>query len=950
MSPSPRDRQRAVKSQSMPIVPSVMQVMSAANTQSNQRQSQQGSPASINMSPQSKRSTPPPMTQPQGNVSKLPSPPAQPSHLRDDVVQEHFPPPPGPVHQHSQPNIHQPPPPQPPLGPMHSHSQPNIHNLAAMNPQMGYPRPVNRIAPPFLASFHAMEENLQMTDELMAAIERADYAQALSQQPPAPGTAGVAYAGGAQSGAVYVREAPSPHKDSVMDRVRGSGRSSPKDSETGRRPPVRMESQRERDRDVQPNESGRIRDRPLPASPGSSPQSHTQPRGPSPERRSPPYLTPQAPSAEGAPSGDYMPYKRESYQPSHARVPTPPTARKALGGSLTNDVRTTPPATTKLASQTPPLQAMKTRTPDKSLPVQEEQEDDVALKKSSGGHLQYDHNSTPHRDDDDDTLIENDNEYDHGDTGEDGGSGSYTPRSPSANLPEPYPTSRHYGPAPINQRVASIAKHHRNGSTDQLGLQSFDAIVNQKPAARPAENQPALRTQQSRSFNDARDVGDQRQAEIQQPHQQNLNYHSQRVQSLHSQVYVDDQNYDDPATAYLQTYFQAVRPNAPIPPTPHSQTAAPSPSPLVSSVQPSPAPVGSPYPFPFTHVRRNMSYAPPTAPSTAFDPTTIEEQLALQMQMYAMNNHAALTDSTFSPSSTPFPGPGYNPWAILQATRAFNGQRRRIDSMSMQSSPSHQPVSLPFPSSKGRGLKRRERSVNLRKTVPGTNGNGRDKVQPPPRVESTQPRDTSPEPYSSGEETAGEERYDLHEEAAWVDGESDADGDYISNVDKRRRTWEARWEALQQAFQALDFETDTTMILLAAPSHSTKLHTLTSRFVRREQLDKSPAMGNIRTAFKGIAGRRRAARTRNTSIVDRLLNTSVAAGEGSDAGSDSREGDLKRALETTLGSLGALRSIYEHRVSRWEEEMRRIMEERERVDLLLHQTLGVGLQQNGAGF
>lgn len=104
-------------------------------------------------------------------------------------------------------------------------------------------------------------------------------------------------------------------------------------------------------------------------------------------------------------------------------------------------------------------------------------------------------------------------------------------------------------------------------------------------------------------------------------------------------------------------------------------------------------------------------------------------------------------------------------------------------------------------------------------------------------------------------------------------------------------------------------------------------------------------MANIRTAFKGIAGRRRASRAQSTSIVERLLNTPTVVGEGSDAGSESRESDLKRALETTLGSLDSLRIIYEQRVSRWEDEMTRIADERQRVELLLRQTLGVSLQQ-----
>ncbi|KAI5997333.1 hypothetical protein EDC04DRAFT_1146647 [Pisolithus marmoratus] len=127
------------------------------------------------------------------------------------------------------------------------------------------------------------------------------------------------------------------------------------------------------------------------------------------------------------------------------------------------------------------------------------------------------------------------------------------------------------------------------------------------------------------------------------------------------------------------------------------------------------------------------------------------------------------------------------------------------------------------------------------------------------------------------------------------------------------------------------------------------MHALTSRFVRREQLDKSPAMATVRTAFKGIASRRRAARTRSTSLIQQLVNAGATVGEGSDGGSDAREGELKRALETALGSLDELRAIYEQRVGRWEDEMERIADERDRVDLLLHQTLGVSLQQNGAG-
>jgi hypothetical protein len=72
------------------------------------------------------------------------------------------------------------------------------------------------------------------------------------------------------------------------------------------------------------------------------------------------------------------------------------------------------------------------------------------------------------------------------------------------------------------------------------------------------------------------------------------------------------------------------------------------------------------------------------------------------------------------------------------------------------------------------------------------------------------------------------------------------------------------------------------------------------------------------------------------------MSPSSGSGDGSDGSSESREEDLKRALEAALGSLGALGGIYEQREARWIEEMRRISEDRERVELLLKQVLGEG--------
>jgi hypothetical protein len=101
----------------------------------------------------------------------------------------------------------------------------------------------------------------------------------------------------------------------------------------------------------------------------------------------------------------------------------------------------------------------------------------------------------------------------------------------------------------------------------------------------------------------------------------------------------------------------------------------------------------------------------------------------------------------------------------------------------------------------------------------------------------------------------------------------------------------------------------------------------------------------MRAAFSHVASRRRAARSRKSSLADRLFLPTGSSVDGSD-NSESREEDLKRALEAALGSLGALGGIYEQREARWREEMRRVSEDRERVELLLQQALGVGLSNH----
>lgn len=132
------------------------------------------------------------------------------------------------------------------------------------------------------------------------------------------------------------------------------------------------------------------------------------------------------------------------------------------------------------------------------------------------------------------------------------------------------------------------------------------------------------------------------------------------------------------------------------------------------------------------------------------------------------------------------------------------------------------------------------------------------------------------------------------------------------------------------------------MVLLAAPSHSTKLHSIKSRSLRRQTASGNvTSLNELRTGFNRIASHRRSTRPHKSSLLDRfLLPSSTSGGEGSDGSSESREEDLRRALEAALGSLGALGGIYEQREARWVDEMRRISENRERVELLLRQVLG----------
>ena len=171
---------------------------------------------------------------------------------------------------------------------------------------------------------------------------------------------------------------------------------------------------------------------------------------------------------------------------------------------------------------------------------------------------------------------------------------------------------------------------------------------------------------------------------------------------------------------------------------PHLMGRANGVNPVIPPYSPVP-PMGSPYPYPFRHIHCGQSYGGSyhgTIDLSQMDSNIVREQLVLQMRIYALSHGGMVSDSALSPSSTPFPRLQYNPWAFLQTSNAF-GVRRGGLAESMASrwlSLSHQPVALPPLSRGNRGLRHRERSQDLRQ---------REKLRPPPCVESTHLRNLS---------------------------------------------------------------------------------------------------------------------------------------------------------------------------------------------------------------
>jgi hypothetical protein len=108
-------------------------------------------------------------------------------------------------------------------------------------------------------------------------------------------------------------------------------------------------------------------------------------------------------------------------------------------------------------------------------------------------------------------------------------------------------------------------------------------------------------------------------------------------------------------------------------------------------------------------------------------------------------------------------------------------------------------------------------------------------------------------------------------------------------------------------------------------------------------------MMGIRSAFADLTTHHHHA-SRPSLLLEQLSCVSSSSrDESSSSSSDAREEDLCRALDTAIGSLHALGSLYKQREKQWIEEKHRLDEdtkEKPEVHLLLKQVLGVGVIGN----
>ena len=762
----------------------------------------------------------------------------------------------------------------------HSHSDhgpDHSQGPSQPTPPLSFPRSVPRVPPPPLLApdsrFNTIRDDWTMTDQLLAEINRAAH----DRETSPPNMAGIGAGTGAQQ-PVPIPKGPVIERERDRERVRDkkdsprdgdvAGTSAPTGSGTGRTGSLRQSSSSSsRVALAQPHQPqnqtpprtpphtqashGQVQ-RPLPILPDRSQQGTS--RSNERDRGSPTYYSPPAGS------------------PSHPRDGSPPfrfDERLPMGAGPT-----------------------KAKTPDRSLPVQEENEgeEDVTITPTSERERererqrdrelereqlkertrQMDHRLptpqfssspmiSPERmgapstssDAELSSTVQGDefdpgHAYGNGHDGrnsrathrfaEDGGhpddeSGqlaarralqqeaedqeeteSYTPRSHHASLPSVASNNTGQSTERVVYTAAQLHFRPRTASSDAGGMGNLDTAMLRDAIEKlqePYASQQGIHNTSARVQQGQQQYGSPGSPlKASHPHGQHTALPTRVPTTDDIRALVADTR----AYEAWQNATNHIRPGAPVPPTPPNATTMSALSYATPSLSPGPL-RSTPYPY---------SYPYQQLLHRSQDPQQIlhymQQQQLQQLQLLGAAG-GMQTDSTFSPSSTPYPGYDYNPF-LPDHFRRPNG----VDepSMSLRSSPSHMPVSLPmFPANR--------RLHPKRKSVRRMRGSRELVSKLPPRGESTEPRETSPE--SSDDEVEDCEFEEFNELAAqletrqphenlssprttgedegeWVDDDEDGEDDllhleyhpnFVVNPDKRRKRWELKWDALVKA-------------------------------------------------------------------------------------------------------------------------------------------------------
>ncbi|CAE7093719.1 unnamed protein product [Rhizoctonia solani] len=365
-------------------------------------------------------------------------------------------------------------------------------------------------------------------------------------------------------------------------------------------------------------------------------------------------------------------------------------------------------------------------------------------------------------------------------------------------------------------------------------------------------------------------------------------------------------------------YPTHIRPSAPVPPTPSSGTG---PSSVISG-----------------DIRNGQQGHMVRAQTVMYNPQQQYQQPYNYAQQYAMDPYRA-PSVVSSFMASPF---SHNPFLPP------------VEPQSTQSSPSHQPVGLPYGGKRFGGARMGTKSMGRRR-----------RMMEEYRPESTVPNDTASEAETEAKrvpEAETEFETETEMEEVWLE-ESDDDElenefhpTYFVNPAKRKRRFEQKWEQMVKLFREIDRETDATMILAAAPPDQHQTHLLLSRSILRDT-NFSHIAQEARSVFSDITVARRHQRTetlrrarqerqRKKAVDERLSAvahlTLAAGGDNVGSGSDETsvptqqgEQDLRMALDAARASLQEMRRVYDEMETRHREESNRRKEESLSLEKLL---------------